>query len=113
MAISDEGMRLAFPSETFKNNGELFRKLTEIIQREKIAEIVVGESLDFAGLPNLLQKEIDFFITKLEKRFKIPVHREKEFLTSVEARRYQAGQVDASAAALILQRYLDKKNLGH
>lgn len=138
IAISDENARLAFPREVFKANGELFPKLVKIFQKEKIKEIVVGESLDFAGLPNLIQKEIDFFIAKLEKKFKIPVHREKEFLTSIEARRYQEEQmdpdsrfwpgsnrsrsirktniakihygVDSSAAALILQRYLDKKN---
>ncbi len=111
IAISDLNGRLAFPGETLKNNGELFRKLIEIVQKEKVAEIVVGESLDFFGLPNLLQKEIDFFIDKLKKKFAMPVHKEKEFLTSVEARRYSDhNEVDASAAALILQRYLEKKN---
>ncbi len=124
LAVSDQNGRLAFPKEVVKNNDELFGKIKAILSKEMIAEIVVGESLDFAGLPNILQKEIEFFIAKLEKKFKIPVHREKEFLTSVEARRYlenpggqarrygnsaQADQVDASAAALILQRYLDKR----
>ncbi len=111
LAVSDENGRLAFPKEVVKNNGELFRKIERIIYTEKVSEVVVGESLDFAGLPNLLMKEIDFFVASLEKKFKIAVHLEKEFLTSVEARRYgQGDQVDASAAALILQRYLDKKN---
>ena len=112
LAVSDEGGRLAFPAAVFKNNGELPAKLAQIIEREKIGEIVVGESSDFAGLPNLLQKEIDFFIERLERKFKILVRREKEFLTSVEARRYDSRrEVDHSAAALILQRYLDKRNI--
>lgn len=114
LAISDANGQLAFPKEVVKNNGELFRKIEEIISKENISEIVIGESLDFAGLPNALQKEIEFFILKLEKKFKIPVHTEKEFLTSIEARRYgnpeNSNQADASAAALILQRYLDKRN---
>jgi len=124
-AVSDANGILAFPKEVVKNNGELFRKIGEIISEEKIVEIVVGESLDFAGLPNILQKEIEFFISHLERRFKIRVHKEKEFLTSVEARRYtnlggqarrygnpeNSNQADAEAAALILQRYLDKKNI--
>ncbi len=111
LAVSDENGKLAFPREVVKNNGELFRKIERIIYAEKVSEVVVGESLDFAGLPNLLMKEIDFFVVSLEKKFKIAVCLEKEFLTSVEARRYgQGDQVDASAAALILQRYLDKKN---
>ena len=114
LAVSDENERLAFPKEIVKNNGELFGKIGAILAKERISGIVVGESLDFAGLPNALMKEIEFFIARLERKFKISVHREKEFLTSVEARRYgdplQSDQVDASAAALILQRYLDKKN---
>src|SRR3989344_5731655 len=113
LAVSDLNGRLAFPKEVVKNNGELMRKIGEIISKEKIAEIVVGESLDFAGLPNILQKEIEFFISNLERKFKVKVHSEKEFLTSVEARRYAHPQkfnnVDASAAALTLQRYLDRK----
>jgi len=114
LAVSDENERLAFPKEIVKNNGELFGKIGAILAKEAILEVVVGESLDFASLPNALMKEIEFFIARLERKFKISVHREKEFLTSVEARRYrnplQSDQVDASAAALILQRYLDKKN---
>ena len=110
IAISDESGRLAFPKIVVKNNGELFGKIERILSEEKVSEIVIGESLDFAGLPNVLAKEVDFFVSKTGKKFGLPVHLEKEFLTSVEARRYQEGQVDASAAALILQRYLDKKN---
>ncbi|OGI73387.1 hypothetical protein A2737_00445 [Candidatus Nomurabacteria bacterium RIFCSPHIGHO2_01_FULL_41_71] len=115
LAVSDLNGRLAFPKEVVKNNGELMRKIGEIISKEKIAEIVVGESLDFAGLPNILQKEIEFFISNLNRKFKLSTHREKEFFTSVEARRYEdkGTSVDASAAALILQRFLDKKNSGN
>lgn len=112
LAISDQNEQLAFPKEVVKNNGELFKKLENIIAKDEISGIVVGESFDFAGLPNALMKEIEFFVSKLEKKFKIPVYLEKEFLTSVEARRYNSPEkhVDASAAALILQRYLDKVN---
>ena len=61
-----------------------------------------------------IEKEIDFFVDKLKKKFALPVLLEKEFLTSVEARRYEdEGETDAKAAALILQRYLDKRNTKH
>ncbi len=111
VAISDESGTLAFPKEVMKNNGELFRKIADRIKTEGVFEVVVGESLDFACLPNPLMKEIDFFVDKLTKKFGLPVHLEKEFLTSIEARRYEEGkESDARAAALILQRYLDKIN---
>ena len=124
LAISDAGGRLAFPVDMVKNNGELFKKLAGLIGKERINEVVIGESLDFAGLPNALKKEADFFIESLERKFKLPVHREKEFFssfeahdkmgkTAMEARRSKAPKtenLDARAAAIILQRFLDRRN---
>ena len=123
-AISDENEILAFPNGIFPNDLNLFKKIEEILAEENITEIVVGESVDFSGKPNILMKEIQIFITELKARFTVPVFTEKEFLTSVEARG-KAGKeinnarkikkeiskkIDDKAAALILQRYLDKKN---
>jgi len=90
---------------------------------------VVGESVDFSGKLNALSGRIEVFILELKEKFNLPIYKQKEFLTSVEARRSQkgkqdfnqaqshskvkqikSGRVDASAAALILQRYLDKIN---
>jgi RNase H-fold protein (predicted Holliday junction resolvase) len=90
----------------------------------------VGESVDFSGRLNILSARIEIFISQLEEKFHLPVRKQKEFLTSIEARKSKdgkkdlspsqahsklkskkAGRVDASAAALILQRYLDKVNL--
>ncbi len=112
LATSDEKGILAFPKEIVLNDSNSFKKIGEIIKAENISEIVVGESTNFSGKLNVLSARIRIFVGELKERFKLPVHKQKEFLTSVEARRYQnAGeQVDASAAALILQRYLDKIN---
>ena len=132
VAISDEGGTLAFPKEIVPNGQKEhpLKRLGEIIQKEGISEIVIGESVDFSGSLNMLMAHIELFITELEDAFHLPVHKQKEFLTSVEARRSKdgkkdaspsqarsklkntkAGRVDASAAALILQRYLDKRNM--
>ena len=128
VAISDENGNLAFPREIVLNNADTFKKLGEIIEKENISEIVIGESVDFSGKLNALSARIDVFILELTEKFQLPVHKQKEFLTSVEARRskggkklspsqahskvkqIKSGRIDASAAALILQRYLDKKN---
>ena len=124
MAISDENGTLAFPNGIFPNDLSLFKEIEIILKKENIEEIVVGESLDFKGQPNILAQKIDVFISELQSRFNIPVSKQKEFLTSVEARG-KAGKeknndrktkkeiskkIDDSAAALILQRYLDKRN---
>ncbi len=130
LAVSDENGKLAFPYTILPNDPKLLKNLEEILKKENIIEIVVGESLDFSGKPNKVEKETNAFISKLENIFAFPINREREFLTSVEARSSkntkqnlhasashtrikvaQSALVDASAAALILQRYLDRKNL--
>ncbi|MFA5936385.1 MAG: Holliday junction resolvase RuvX [Candidatus Paceibacterota bacterium] len=129
VAVSDENGILAFPKEIVPNDANTFKKLGEIIKRENIKEIVVGESVDFSGKLNVLSARIGLFILELEEKFKLPIHKQKEFLTSVEARKsgntkkslkqsqvhskikqIKSGRIDASAAALILQRYLDRRS---
>ncbi len=129
VAISDEDGVLAFPKEIILNNVDTFDRLKEIIKTENVTQIVIGESVDFSGKLNTLSARIEVFISELKEKFNLPVHKEKEFLTSVEARKgtdtkkslnqsqvhskvkqIKSGRIDASAAALILQRYLDKIN---
>lgn len=130
LALSDENATLAFPKEIILNDKDTFQKLGQIIKEEEIQAIVVGESVDFKGSLNALQARIEVFILELKDAFGLPVHKQKEFLTSVEARKsgsskkdfnvsqshskvkqIKSGRIDASAAALILQRYLDKVNI--
>ena len=130
IAISDEGHTLAFPRGIILNDSNMFQKFGEIIVKKGIDEVVIGESVDFSGKLNALSARIEVFILELQEKFNLPVHKQKEFLTSVEARKsttakkdlspsqarsrvkqIKSGRIDASAAALILQRYLDKKNI--
>jgi putative Holliday junction resolvase len=129
LSISDENGRMAFPKEILLNDANLFKKIGEILEKEKIDEMVIGESVDFSGKLNALSVRIEEFIEVLQEKFNLPINKQKEFLTSVEARKgretkktltqkqshsrlkdKKRGHIDASAAALILQRYLDKIN---
>ncbi|MCM2338986.1 MAG: Holliday junction resolvase RuvX [Burkholderiales bacterium] len=129
IAISDENGSLAFPKEIIFNDENTLRKIKDIIKKENIEELVIGESVDFSGKLNILSARIDIFISELKDNFDLPINKQKEFLTSMEARKAgdnkrtlsqsqvhskvkqkKSGRVDASAAALILQRYLDKIN---
>jgi putative Holliday junction resolvase len=129
IAISDDGGRMAFPKEIILNDINFFKKIAEILKKEKIDEVVIGESVDFSGKLNALSARIEIFIEDFKEKFGIPIHKQKEFLTSVEARKSgntkeiltqkqshsrlkdkKRGHIDSSAAALILQRYLDKIN---
>jgi putative pre-16S rRNA nuclease len=112
LALSDAGGRMAFPKEILENAPGALARIADIARREHAEEIVLGESLDASGRPNRINKEIEEFADKLRDGLNLPVHFEKEFFTSVEARRYQESgeRADARAAALILQRYLDRRN---
>ena len=128
LAISDENKTMAFPREIVLNDKNIFKNLVLLFKEENIGEIVVGDSRDLAGELNKISEQIEIFISKLKSDFHLPVHKQKEFFTSVEARKVRntkqmlnqseshskikkkrIGKVDANAAALILQRYLDKK----
>jgi putative Holliday junction resolvase len=66
-------------------------------------------------------KEVDAFIAELEKRFRLPVHRVDERLSSHTVEQglrgqkkkpsRQSGEIDSRAAALILQDFVDERQL--
>ncbi|OHA82743.1 MAG: hypothetical protein A3B07_01330 [Candidatus Yonathbacteria bacterium RIFCSPLOWO2_01_FULL_43_27] len=112
IAVSDEGGTLAFPYAILDNSKALLGNVEDICSRESIETIVVGESVDYKGNPNIVMKEIEQFIIELRSRVTVPIITEREFLTTQQARFFQQEKerVDDSAAAIILQSYLDRKN---
>jgi len=124
LALSDESGTLAFPYKIVLNNLELIDIVHNICGQEEISAVVVGESSDLSGNPNKIMGSIEEFKKNLEIELDLPVYYQKEFMTTVEARghvgkeinnakkttKIKQDKVDASAAALILQRYLDKIN---
>lgn len=112
VAVSDDSGSLAFAKTVLKNDKQLLENVLKICEEEKIGMIIMGESFDFSGEPNVIMKDI----LKFEKELKesdLLVFLEPEFLTSAEAERLQgkSAKIDASAAALILKSYLDKQSL--
>jgi putative Holliday junction resolvase len=111
IATSDDEGVFAFPCMIAPNDKSLIGDIKEIIKAMGIHEIVIGDSIDENGKPNEVMKEVRKFAVILENELDLPLHFEKEFMTSLEARRFQGKHiVDDSAAALILQRYLDRVN---
>jgi putative Holliday junction resolvase len=111
VALSDENRKFALPLSVIENDAMLLEKIQKIALDNEVKEMVMGESRDFNGKPNdILMDSIDFK-EKLETSG-YTVHFEPEFLTSVQAERFQGktDMLDASAAALILQSYLDRGN---
>lgn len=110
VAISDETNTLAFPYVVIQNNEKLIEELGQIIVKEKITNIIIGESLDYTGAPNKIMKSIKDFVAILEQKTKLTISFEPEFLTSLQAEHLQGKNEmhDASAATIILQSFLDK-----
>ncbi|MDQ1282073.1 MAG: putative pre6S rRNA nuclease [Patescibacteria group bacterium] len=112
LAISDEGGSFAFPFLIFANSSKenSVEKIFKIIEEKKIEKIVIGESLNLKGEENKILKEAKSFSEKLKEKTNLEVYFEKEWLSTIEARRFQdRHDADDSAAAIILQRFLDKE----
>lgn len=111
VALSDENGEFAFPYSVIKNSKNILEEILAIVEKEGVAEVVVGESLDSDGNPNLVQKDIDEFCANLRAKTKTPIFLEQEFWTSMQAKKFQGENElhDASAAAIILQTFLDRK----
>lgn len=109
LAISDDEGSFAF-AHSIVPEKEAVEQIEKIADEKQINTVVVGESQASNGLHNNLFKETKKFALKLEKKG-LKVIFIPEMFSSVEAHRFQVkkGDRDDSAAAIILQRYLDKQ----
>lgn len=111
ISISDPTGSIAFPHSTVNTN-EALELIKKEVELKRINAIVVGDARSFSGRENPVTKESDAFAESLKAALGIPVERVWEAGSSVEASRFAPegeGHNDASAAAIILQRYLDAK----
>lgn len=92
-----------------------------MIRERRIDTLVVGYPLNMDGSIGFKAREVDAFITELEKRFTLPVHRIDERLSSHSVEQglrgqkrkpsRKSGEIDSRAAALILQDFIEERNL--
>ncbi len=113
-AQSDDDGCLAFPLMIAPNDATLLKDILELIREMKFTTVVIGESVDGNGKPNAIAKEARALGAKIENTIDVRVVFEKEWYSTVEARK-QPGkegnhEVDDQAAAIVLQRHLDKIN---
>jgi len=110
IAISDQSNSFAFPRDTIDNDAKTFDMLKRIVALEEIEQVIVGDTRTTNGGENDITKEADAFVEKLKHAISVPVVRIREAWSSQEAARFAPqGQKhdDSSAAAIILQRFLD------
>ena len=127
LAISDASRTLARPLETMtvSNAGDAVDRVArriEALHKEEdgIAVIVVGMPSSLDGTPTPQTASVRAFIAALQARTPLPIATEDERLTSREAEsrlavrekdwRKRKTQIDAVAASVFLQDYLDRRS---
>ena len=104
-----------------KEDGRV-EKFGEVVVEKKIDEIIVGYPIHMDGTVGKRANEVDLFIMGLEEKFKLPVHRVDERLTSLAAeeaigrksgkkKKQDLGKIDASAAGLILRDFIENRKI--
>ncbi len=123
LATADSEGGVAFPFKVIETTYTLANDLVKIIDSEGIEKIVIGESKDPQGNDNAIMEGVRDLIGQLSLLVAIPIEMEREdFSTSASIRslvpeknvarsrsKKPTGSNDDRAAALILQRYLDKQ----
>lgn len=114
LALSDPEGRIGFPLMQLQvfNFRLTAKEVKKIIRKEKIAKVIIGLPRGLQGQDTEQTREVSTFASKLEKAISIPVEFESEMLTTKIAKNsgVKKGHIDAAAAAIILQSYIDKEN---
>lgn len=139
VAVSDEGGRVAFPLKVIAAGPAALSAVDSLIKEQEVGKVVIGESRTLGGEKNPVMEHIEQFARDLGELSGVPVALEQEFFTSALAARQFAPEMhtqprrradkhesgprpkrrgknpshealDAAAAALILQSYLDTLN---
>lgn len=109
LSVSDDTATVAFPYKTIQNSPKSIQEILEIISAERIVKVVIGESKDKDMKDNPIMELIHSFKKNLEEKG-IEVEFHNEFFSSaqvISSMGEQNKSIDASAAAVILQSYLD------
>jgi putative Holliday junction resolvase len=119
VAVSDEMKMFASPLEFIPAeplDGALDR-LQQLIREKDVERIIVGMPRNMDGSYGPASQKVQVFVERLRSAVTVPLVTWDERLSSVQAQRMlrqaghkarqQRGRVDASAAAVLLQSYLD------
>jgi putative Holliday junction resolvase len=119
IAVSDELQMIAQPLEFVPAEPleKFFERLRQIVGEKDVGLIVIGVPRNMDGTYGPAATKVQEFITKLKAAITVPIKTWDERLTSVQANRYlieadvrrskRKEKVDKTAAAILLQSYLD------
>ncbi len=121
LALSDPTATIASPFKVIEHVSRLMdaAQVANLAQENDAGLIVIGQSFDEEGLPNLAGRRAAKFAQALQEQTSIPVVLWDESFSTQDARasrvelgvsrKKRAGHQDALAAVFILQSYLESK----
>lgn len=122
ISISDPLRIIAVSLETIGNTPALLPRIKELVEREDIGLVVVGMPFNLKGEKGVKGQEVERFVVRLRSHLAVEVVTWDERFTSTLAhstmlqmgtkkkeRRMDKGRIDAMAAAIMLQSYLDSR----
>jgi len=118
LALSDPMHMIASPYKTIPNNPDLIVAIQSIMKAEIVEIVVVGLPKGMKGQETAQTKHVTSFVEYLNQN-DIKVELVDERLTSISAKKalveqgiktgHNKGLIDQTAAAIILQQYLDSQ----
>lgn len=109
ISVSDEDGKIAFPVAVLLNDKDLMKGIVDLCMKNGAETVIMGESRNYQGQINPIMWKIEGFKKQLET-IGFNVVFEPEFMSSIQASQItgENSMLDASAAAIILQSYLNK-----
>ncbi|WLD46925.1 Holliday junction resolvase RuvX [Candidatus Nanosynbacter lyticus] len=114
LAMADSQVRIAVPFGWVANDERAMKELAEIMLRHDISLVVVGYPRNQSGEPTQQTEFVVDFVRRLgQLDIDAEIAYQDESLTSVQAEQRLAGKIkdkgdiDAEAASIILQDYLE------
>ncbi|WP_027721504.1 Holliday junction resolvase RuvX [Maridesulfovibrio zosterae] len=121
LAITDPEKMFSFPLKVMQKTTRdaMFSELIEIIENEKVGEIIIGLPLSLDGEDTLTTRQVRNFAASLERRVDLPIHLVDERLSSIAAEeelkesglwdKKRKKNLDSQAAKIILETWLARK----
>ena len=112
LAISDESSQFAFPNGVLEHDKKVLKVIQEICVRDHVGTVLMGVPIGFSGQETDMTAKARDFGKRLEE-LGIAVVYVNEVLSTKEAYRGPTAKesIDAAAAAVVLQSFLDRKGV--
>ncbi|HIJ52877.1 MAG TPA: Holliday junction resolvase RuvX [Planctomycetes bacterium] len=119
LAICDAAETIASPMTVIHGQNDLLKKITDMVETEKVEAIVIGLPLNMDDSQGPQAKLVFKFADQLKAHIDIPIHFQDERLSTFSAaeklaaadftRAKKKKRLDAIAAAEILEAFLEDK----